>query len=157
MSERTRDEKLEARRLILAHSRDRARISGEFQGQYGKWLVASLLLVHGAVFGFLATNDEMSRAYLPHIFWWPIAGLLLALACGFLTWLNWGLHLNNELAVDVHTMHDLDREWPQPNPHIERWIAPIFVAAVISGVASALCIVGGAVVAHGHLPAMNVP
>src|SRR5690606_28333064 len=33
MGERTREEVLEARRLILAHSRDRARIAGELQGQ----------------------------------------------------------------------------------------------------------------------------
>ncbi|RIK83361.1 MAG: hypothetical protein DCC69_14380 [Hyphomicrobiales bacterium] len=153
MGERTREEILEARRLILAHSRERARIAGEFQGQYGKWLIASLLLVHGAAFGFLATSEEMSRAYLPHVFWWPVAGLVLALACGFLTWVNWGLHLNAELCVDAGTLHDLDRDWPDVDRRIVRWVKPTFRLAVLSGAGSALCILGGAITAFLRMPA----
>lgn len=152
MNERSKEEVLEARRLILSHSRERARIAGEFQGQYGKWLVASLLLVHGAVFGFLATNESMSQTYLPHVFWWPVSGLVLAMGCGFLTWINWGLHLSVELSVDVNAMHDLGRDWPQRNPAIERWIKPTFRGAVICGAGSALCIVGGAVTAFARMP-----
>lgn len=153
MGTSSREEMLEARRLLLAHMHERARIAGEFQGQYGKWLVASLLLVHGAIFGFLATKDTLSAIYLPHVFWWPVTGLILAMGCGFLTWVNWGLHLAQNLAADVTTLHDLDREWPRHDPAVERWVAPTFWAAVLCGAGSALCIVGAAVAAFLHMPA----
>lgn len=152
MAKRSREETLEARRLILSHLRERARIAGEFQGQYGKWLVASLLLVHGAIFGFLATNEQMSQLYLPHVYWWPVAGLILAMGCGFLTWVNWGLHLSHNLSADVNTMHDLEREWPAYDPKVERWIGPTFWLSVACGAGSALCIVGSAITAYLHMP-----
>lgn len=150
--ERSREEVLEARRLLLAHTRERARIAGEFQGQYGKWLVASLLLVHGAVFGFLATNEAMSLTYLPHVFWWPVAGLVLAMGCGFLSWINWGLHLAVELSADVNTMHDTDREWPQRDERAQRWVKPTFQLAILCGAGSALCVVGSALTAYMRMP-----
>jgi hypothetical protein len=153
MEGRSREEALEARRLLLSHMRERARIAGEFQGQYGKWLVASLLLVHGAVFGFLATSETLSRLYLPHVYWWPVAGLILAMGCGFLTWINWGLHLSQNLAADVNAMHDLTQAWPRSDPKVERWIAPTFRLSVACGLGSALCIAGAAVTAYLRMPA----
>lgn len=155
MGTQSREDMLEARRLLLAHMRERARLAGEFQGQYGKWLVASLLLVHGAVFGFLATKDNLSQIYLPHVFWWPVTGLLLAMGCGFLSWVNWGLHLLHNLAADVTTMHDLEREWPRYDPLVERWLRPTFWLVIVCGVGSAACIVGSAVAAYLNMPTQS--
>jgi hypothetical protein len=64
---------------------------------YGKWLVASLLLINGgALFGlmnFVGSLAEHERwrqiENVAFVGWFFLAGLVLALGCGFSAWVNW--------------------------------------------------------------------
>src|SRR5688572_12133387 len=69
---------VEARKLRYEQLQQNRRSAGELQGEYGRWLVASLLLVHGGSILLLAQSPEMVRLVLPAVFWWLVAGHLLA-------------------------------------------------------------------------------
>jgi hypothetical protein len=68
------------------------RLSYAAQADYGKWLISSIFLMHGAAIGGLAFKAGATGAptYLSAVMWF-VAGLVLALASGFATWCNFTL------------------------------------------------------------------
>lgn len=57
----TREEAIEVRKLTYEDLQRSKRHALQLSGDYGKWLIASLLLVHGASVAFLAQNDILSK------------------------------------------------------------------------------------------------
>lgn len=141
---RYEDLTIEARRLLYHEYQETKRAAFQLQGDYGKWLIASLLLVHGAGVLFLVQNEKLPPAVVLSIFWWPIAGLMLALVCGFITWINWGLNAQLYGPIKASMIYN-DEDWPKFDPGTSTWIGRTFRWSIAAGLLSALCILGAAV------------
>jgi hypothetical protein len=88
-------------REVYEGYRDQWRLSSTLVGDYGKWLIAQLTLIHvGAI--FLLASNELFRPALAHgAFWWFIAGIMLSLLCGLATWFNWGMNRDAARVLSV--------------------------------------------------------
>lgn len=137
----------DARRQSYDRIMDLRKTSLELQGHYGKWLTSSLLLIHGATIGFISHNERLSSLLIPDVFYIAVAGLILALLCGFVTWINWGLNFRVFDTVHPAMVFD-DKHWPKlhENPH-NRWVALTFWLSLVAGIASLGCTVWGAILA----------
>lgn len=115
----------------------------KMQGEYGKWLVSSLLFLHGAAIGGLLFKWSGGSAppYL-YALWWFVFGIVFALATGFSAWGNFtfAADLYNRWA-DVRMLTNRDH-WPQPSTSCA--IKATMWIAILTGVLSTICIVGGA-------------
>lgn len=138
---------LRLRELSYAQLREGARNAAMLQGQYGRWLISSLLIIHGAAIGFIAHSDSLSGLLIPWPFGWLVIGLVLALACGFVTWINWSLHM--ALYEDVWPQMITDSSsWPdfEKSPQT-RWIAITFWLSPALGIISVLAMIVTAIAA----------
>ena len=76
---------------------ERGKMCHETQAGYGRWIIGSLLVIHGAAIGYGA-GQETLRVAMSAKFWlfpsggfvFAIIGLLCALISGMGAWLNWG-------------------------------------------------------------------
>ena len=114
------------------------------QGDYGKWIVASLLLVHGGMVALLAQNDQLAVSVLVNIFWWPVSGIILALLCGFAAWWNWTFAAML-YAIPQAGMVYLEQAQPQFPAGLGRALNATTIVAVIAGIASVACVLVGAI------------
>lgn len=84
-------EKLHAREFYDRVESQRAEAYSGHVG-YGKWLIASLLAVHGgAIFAISGLKDSVRPDQLPGLIdgaAWNLAGIFLTLLAGFGAWLN---------------------------------------------------------------------
>jgi hypothetical protein len=118
------------------------------QGDYGKWLVASLLLVHGGMFALLAQNDQLASQVLSKIYWWPVVGIVCALLCGFSAW--WNFSFSSMLyAVPKAEMIYLDSQQPEFPNWLVTALKATTVVAIVAGIVSVACVFAGA--AHASL------
>lgn len=133
------------KRAVFEAWQARARWSQEVAAGYGRWLLASLVIIHaGALFGmfsFLANHADkpsvISGYALP--IWCFIAGLMLAFLAGLTTWVNWGLNsAEYEHQADYNMLITPDK-WLNP-PKYLLWLRITFWAPVAFGVCSALTI-----------------
>jgi len=139
----------EVAEVVYKDLKEMQRATFDLAGQYGRWLLASLLLVHGgALFGLftflsdLADKPEALARYQWTV-WWFVAGLILTLFSGLCTWINWSMHSDNFDAWANKPMLWDPRQWTGDARHT--WgITVSFWASLILGVSSALCIIGGA-------------
>jgi len=145
----------EAAAIVYNDLKEFQRTSFSVFAEYGKWLISSLVLIHsGALFGLfsfldtLASNPAALGAYKFPI-WCFVAGLFLALVCGFLAWINWGMHFANAQAeARADMLWDPDR-WVG-KPIYVRSLDVTYIGSIVAGVASALCILfGAAMILHG--------
>lgn len=143
----TREEAIEVRKLTYEDYQTSKRHAFQLNADYGRWLIASLLLVHGAAVAFLAQNDRLSKSILPSVFWWHVTGLLLAFLCGFLVWANWSFQARVYEAVNPGMIFE-DEHWPKFDDGTNRWIGWTFWAGIAAGILSALCILGSALQAY---------
>lgn len=113
------------------------------QADYGKWLIATLSLIHSGALYALATSkvDHAQKdAFVPFL-----VGLLLALTCGLLTWINYNLQASTYMRWADPRMLANDDHWPrQP---AAKGIDFTMWGGIIAGIASALCIAWGALTA----------
>lgn len=140
----TRDEAIDVRRLQYEFVQAQLKHTMEMQGGYGKWLLASLLLVHGGIFAFLVQNEKLSASILPHVFWWLVSGLVLALISGFATWWNWTFAARVYSAFSPLMIYG-DEHLPKFG---WRQRAPVVITmylAIVLGLGSVACVVGAAV------------
>jgi hypothetical protein len=147
MKQMTREESIEVRKLAYEDFQKSKRHAFQLNADYGRWLIASLLLVHGAAVAFLAQNDRLSKTVLPSVFWWHIAGLLLALLCGFLVWANWSLHARFYEAVNPGMIYG-DEHWPEFNKRTGFWIDCTHWIGIGAGILSGLCILASSLAAY---------
>jgi hypothetical protein len=143
----TREEAIEVRKLTYEDLQKSKRHAFQLNADYGRWLIASLLLVHGAAVAFLAQNERLATTVLPSVFWWHVAGLILALLCGFLVWANWSFHASIYEAVTPSMIYD-DEHWPKFDDGTGRWITWTHWSGIVAGVLSALCILASALAAY---------
>lgn len=153
------EKELEHVRNLIAASRrdtyerlmDHRKSALELQGHYGKWLVSSLLLIHGATIGFISQSDRLSEKLMPGVFTVAVAGLIFALVCGFITWLNWGLNFRVFDSVNPAMVLD-DDYWPDLSKHpTNKWINASFWGSLGFGFLSVFCIILGAYLAAATL------
>ncbi|MBD9390240.1 hypothetical protein IB237_23850 [Agrobacterium sp. AGB01] len=143
---RTRPEVAE---IVYKDYKEMHRATFELAGQYGRWLLASLLLIHGgALFGLFTFLSELADkpdalARYQLTVWWFVIGLMLTLFAGLCTWANWTLHSDNYDGWANKPMLWDPEEWAGATRHT--WAIDFFYwAALVLGVLASLCIVGGA-------------
>lgn len=125
---------------------ERLNKSLQLQGDYGKWLIASLLLLNGTALYSLATNVSYGRPILQSgSLWWFLGGLLLAMGSGFVAWINWGLLAADLIRQSNASMLVSRDAWPQSNKSADRYISLTFGLAIVLGLASLACVPIGAV------------
>ncbi len=139
----------EVAEIVYKDYKEMQRVTFDVASHLGKWLLASLLLIHGgALFGLftflseLADKPEVLARYELTVRWF-VAGLMLTLFAGLCTWLNWSMHSENYDAwANKEMLWDPDR-WVGQSVHT--WgVTASYWSALILGVLSSLCIVGGA-------------
>ena len=141
--------RLEVAELVFSDYKQMQRATFDVASQWGRWLLASLLLVHGgALFGLftflsdLAGKPEALAQYQWTV-WWFVAGVILTLSSGLAAWINWSMHSNNYEGWANKAMLWDPEEWVGETRHtwgldVTNW------TSVLLGIAAALCIVGGA-------------
>lgn len=149
------EQAVEVRRLQYEFFRDHFKHVVAMQGAMGRWLLASLLLVHGGVFAFLAQSEHLSAMVLPRVYWWLLAGLVLALVSGFSTWWNWTLATPVYASVSPAMIYDATQT-PTFTKEQLRGVRWAMVAALSTGVLSLLCLIGAALVSADLLSATPV-
>jgi len=108
------------------------------QGDYGKWLSATIAAIHSAALYAIATNAKFAVSPAPFA-----VGLALILFSVLFIWINWSLAIRLfENWTDPFMLVD-DARWPTVTPFF-KWSIPITMySALFFGVASAACIFWG--------------
>lgn len=128
------------RELEYQKAAELTRIYADLQGAYGKWLISTLLVVHGAAIGFIAQSDKLSEALIPGPFLCHGFGLILALLAGLMAWANWSLHMGEQLAISPKLIIN-DDHWPKPYTGRARtYVRVTFRLSVAFGLLSAALI-----------------
>lgn len=131
---------LRTRELVFQQYENEKSRTFELQGQYGRWLISTLVLAHGAAIGFVAQSERLSAKLLPEIGYWSLGGFVLALLCGFSAWANWGYHSNFHPNWDIREII-LNGKIPSFNDQINERIRVTHVASLTFGLASAGCLI----------------
>lgn len=124
----------------------------KMMGEYGRWLVSSLLFLHGAAIGGLLFKSGFNGVppYL-HALWWFVGGIVLAISAGFSAWWNFSTAATIYYRMADYRMLNDRNFWPRDHSGFRIVTATKWIA-VISGVSSVACLVAGAayVVASWH-------
>jgi hypothetical protein len=121
------------------------RLSYAAQADYGKWLISSIFLMHGAGIGGLAFKAGATGAptYLAAILWF-VGGLVLALASGFSAWHNFSFAARQYDDWAKPAMLFDVKKWPTEAPHA-RGIKLTMRLAICFGFCSVLALAAGSV------------
>ena len=130
---------LEFNRLLELHE-----FSLKMMGEYGRWLISSLLFLHGAAIGGLLFKSGFNQVppYL-NSRWWFVGGIVLAMGAGFAAWFNFSKAAEiYYLRADYRMLTDRTF-WPKAATGASfvtttKWIA------IMCGVFSVVCLIGGA-------------
>jgi hypothetical protein len=144
------EQELAARKLLYDQYQEDKRYASQLQAEFGKWLVASLLLIHGAAFAFAAQDNELSAIIFKMVFWPHILGILFALGSGLSAWLNWGFHVSHFVRIDPRMIYD-NQFWPKFESSTNKWIGSTYWASILFGMASALMVLVAAWIAYCRL------
>lgn len=121
------------------HQNESRAFAYQAQKEYGKWLISSLLLAHGAGIGFVASHERLSEFLIPWTFGYLVIGICLAFLSGFLTWINFTLLASVYDEVNPNMIVS-DESWPKFNGPESPWIKKTFWGAITTGIISALLI-----------------
>ncbi len=139
----------EAAEIVYKELKEMQRATFDVATDWGRWLLGSLLLIHGgALFGlftFLSTLAGKPEALVQYQWtvWWFVAGVILTLLAGMMAWFNWSMHSDNyECMANKEMLWDSSK-WVGNPPH-GFWLGATHYAAIICGLLAAGCIVGGA-------------
>ena len=112
---------------------ERAKLAHETQAQYGRWLLASILLTHGAAITLLASNDEVRSSLAPFGYVPNAIGIVFGFISGFAAWINWsraGDALDQmQMTLAIHGRYD-------DHPLRDRTINEAYNASVAFGAVS---------------------
>lgn len=145
MTQSTEDDPYRASALVVfKHNSDMRDLCLKIQSEYGRWLVTSIFFMHGsAIAGLLFKNGASKLPYIDALCWF-VAGLVLALATGFATWINFTLNANQyDKRADYRMLRD-SQHWPKGS---DPWIDRMMFAAITLGILSVACLIAGA----GHV------
>jgi hypothetical protein len=144
MSDDRGDVYKETARLTYDSLLEMRRLSFAAQADYGKWLISSIFLMHGAAIGGLAFKGATGApTYLAAVGWF-VAGLVLALASGFSTWVNFHFGAKQYDLWAKPSMISDHTQWPTIATH-GRAIRVTMWLAIIFGFCSVACLVAGSV------------
>lgn len=77
------EQAVEVRKLVYEKLTEEHRAVFALTNEYGKWLTASLLLLHGGTFAYLVKVDTGAPVTpVSPVAIWSVAGLCMALLCG---------------------------------------------------------------------------
>ncbi|CAM5766293.1 hypothetical protein LMIY3S_01772 [Labrys miyagiensis] len=98
---------------VYKNERENQKTAMQLQGDYGKWLLNTLLILNGGAVIGLAQSSAFGKSALHEAGMWFVGGIVSALACGFVAWVNWSLlaHYYEDWA-DPHMTFDVER-WPR--------------------------------------------
>ena len=139
----------EAAQIVYGQLREMQRATFDVSQQYGRWLLSSLVVIHGgALFGLFTflgeiANKPAALAQYQYTIWWFVIGLILALFAGLMAWVNWSMHTNNYNHMASYEMLWDPDKWTGTPPH-NRGLFVTNWASLGSGLLSAGCIIGGA-------------
>lgn len=145
----------EYRIVVFQSWKEQHRHASELAAAYGRWLVASLVIIHAgalfSLFSFLsgyADKPTIISGYAAPV-WCFVAGLALALICGLLTWLNWSLHSASFAHQANFRMLVNSQEWLNDGIHTQGiwwtyWLSLLFgiASAALIPIAAALILYG---------------
>jgi hypothetical protein len=113
---------------------DRMKHAATIQADYGKWLLVTVTSIHLGALYAIFSNPKLTISPLPFL-----VGLLLILASGLCTWINFTISMNDlDTWADPAMIIDSDR-WPKHIKHPWRYQLTMFSALTL-GVASVICI-----------------
>lgn len=114
----------------------------QMQGEYGKWLISSLLFLHTAAIGGVALKLTDLKQIVPSL-WWFVIGIVFALGAGFAAWWNFSLGEGATSDMADYRMLRDPKFWPVKNGKA-RLIHVTFWLSVASGILSVVYLVAGA-------------
>jgi hypothetical protein len=121
----------------------------KMQGECGRWLIVSLLSLHVAAIGGVLLKTSGGTPSILDSLWWFVAGIILALAAGFSAFWNFFLAASGFDRMADHRMLSDRQYWP--TKPLGRWVKLTLWLSVSSGVLSAACLLGGAIVVRSAL------
>lgn len=132
----------EFRQALLQFHLDQERFHSQVASEHGKWLLASLLLVNGGgLLGLFSIAEKEALAPLNAAAAVLVAGLVLGLLTGFLTWLNWLLLASSYEQISNTRILVVEQEWFKDVRKSTRLgIKLALWSSMIAGFGSALCI-----------------
>lgn len=121
----------------LNNFREKAIFSANAQAEWGRWLVASLLVANGGSLLAITQSQTNSFIMLESGGIYFVLGIVSALLCGFLSWLNWTcIYREYEELSDPMILFDEQKEF-RGVKHNEKYVFATFWGSVISGAFSA--------------------
>lgn len=138
---------------VYKAERESHKVAMQLQGDYGKWLVNALMIINaGAIVG-LAQSSTLQKNALHDAGLWFVGGLLAAVACGFISWVNWSINADLHHNLAQPSMKFDIANWPEAGERQAWWINATFYLSIAAGFVSVACIVVGALVARSSLVA----
>ena len=148
------DQRLRARRELHAREvydlmKDMRVRSLQAHVEYGKWLIASMLAIHGGSIYVLnslksGASAELLRA-LEIAAMLNIAGIAAIMLAGFLAWLNFQIAANSYDTAANPEMLYFEDAWPDFSK-VGIWINLTLYGCGVVGILSWICFIGAAIV-----------
>ena len=121
--------------------------------EYGKWLIATMVAVHGGALYALNTLRSAApglpsdrHSLLLEAASWHVAGIVLVLIAGFMGWLNFGYAAQHyDRWAEPGMMRRTDM-WPK-NSGTRDPIGATYVLAICAGLGSGFSLIAGATAA----------
>jgi hypothetical protein len=139
----------QAAAVVYHDLKENQRATFAVAAEYGRWLIASLVLINGgAMWGLLSylgsiglKAENLSQFAAP--IWSLMAGIVLAMCSGLAAWVNWSMHSHNYQCMARHDMLWDPERWADDPPHdigldITNWLSigcgvGSLIAAVMAG------------------------
>lgn len=143
--------------VIVYHDlKENQRATFGVAAEYGRWLIASLILINGGamwgLFSYLGSIGRQADNLTPFIppIWSFAVGIALAMCSGLAAWANWSMHSENYRHMARFDMLWDPERWVDDPPHVGA-ITVTYWASLIAGIGSmAAALAGGAFILHGN-------
>lgn len=127
--------------------------------EYAKWLLASLLIVHGGtIYGVVNLSNKLTVELIPSLtvgLGFSLAGIVFTLLTGGIVWINF--QLSNKYWEELYTPHllYLNNAVAEKNVQPSKWIDRTFYGAIASATLAWICLpiavtIILVAIAHGH-------
>lgn len=130
---------LEFRAVYLNYFLEKERFHNQIAADYGKWLLASLIVLHGGgLLGLFSLAEKSNFDFLTGAGAALVIGLVLGLLAGFVTWLNWLFLASSYMQIIDHKILVNEEAWfSTVKSSTRRGVAVSFWLSLFLGVASA--------------------